>query len=317
MADTAWISEAPALDDSSVGFSPVVDSVNPNGVRSVDIEKQPPLADSQTVKSIAVGKPFHVAMTALAELGDCKEDAPGRIAVNTPPVGARCRLPKRTASQAEFPHDILVRDAGRCLTPRGIDAGKHFRIDWSILAHQELQVAQCRQHVGLGQLIDESMQLLLIRHTTKIVSQMKIGWRPDDAEFEPTCRPARAIGRSPRTPVCPRKPIASMKEVIPQILFSDESARLPVDRHQSASINLLVERDRQRFVPTGRAGASDLYVAAALAVDREAEQAEDSQNILSRQDPQLRHQATASSSRLARMVGFGAIPNSAKSSPSR
>jgi hypothetical protein len=98
---------------------------------------------------------------------------------------------------------------------------------------------------------------------------------------------------------------ALTEEVVTQLLFRDEPACLPVNRHQSAWIYSLCSGTVR--VRAGGVQAPHLNVATALRTEDETKRIDNPQHILARQNPELRHQAAASSSKLAKMAGLGPI----------
>jgi hypothetical protein len=86
----------------------VVDAVNSNCVPCVKVEKHSPLPHAEPIQTFAIGEPFDVTLACLSVVRQCKQNAHGSLAVNA----AQMRAPRRTVSQAEFPHDRLMRNAG-------------------------------------------------------------------------------------------------------------------------------------------------------------------------------------------------------------
>ena len=90
----------------------VVDAVNSNCVPCVKVEKHSPLPHAEPIQTFAIGEPFDVTLACLSLVRQCKQDARGSLAVDAAQIGRRGGLPRRTVSQAEFPHDRLMRNAG-------------------------------------------------------------------------------------------------------------------------------------------------------------------------------------------------------------
>jgi hypothetical protein len=82
------------------------------------------------------------------------------------------------------------------------------------------------------------------------------------------------------------------------------------DLRQSATIYFPMQGNRQRL--EGAPGERRTFTWLPRCGFRTKPNESNSQDILARENPQLGHQATASSSKLAKMVGLGAIPSSAK-----
>ena len=75
-----------------------------------------------------------------------------------------CHGRRTRTSKSEFPENILVRDPDGWISPRVVYASQQFRADWSFARFEELEEARSGHDFRVGELVDQIVKLLSIRH---------------------------------------------------------------------------------------------------------------------------------------------------------
>lgn len=81
---------------ASVSLASIINAVNPDRIRRIEVEEYAPLAQAETVQSFAVGQPLGVSFPRPSITGERTEDSHGRVAVKTAEISTRRRLPNET-----------------------------------------------------------------------------------------------------------------------------------------------------------------------------------------------------------------------------